>query len=218
MMDIKKMQHGAQGFVTYSLKQGIQNFGDEAQKSALKEMKQLHDHQYFQPIWKESLSETERKRALESLIFLVKKRDRTIKSWHCANGSTQWDYMSHEDVSSPTIKHQSNSSNSYHRSWRGSRHHDARDAFVQTYLEQQDKDGNRTIMKIQGVLVDILIEMDPIYKDFTIIEGTQKVLYIHITRAIYGLLVLAILFYKKLVGNLTKYRIILNPRPVSQCN
>ena len=29
--------------------------------------------------------------------------------------------------------------------------------------------------------------------------------------AIYGLIVLAILFYKKLVGNLIKYRFILNP-------
>ena len=82
---------------------------------------------------------------------------------------------------------------------------DIPNTFLQTKLEQQDKDGNRMIMKIHGVVVDILIEMDPIYKDLTIIEGTQKVLYIHITRAMYGLLVLAILFYKKLVGDLTKY-------------
>ena len=87
---------------------------------------------------------------------------------------------------------------------------DIPNTFVQTKLEQQDKDSNSTIMKIQGVLVDILIKMDPIYKDFAIIEGTQNILYIHNTRAIYGLLVSAILFYKKLVSNLTKYGFILN--------
>ena len=50
-MDFKKMQHEVKFIVTYSLKQGIQKFGDEeAQKSALKEMKQLPDSKCFQPI------------------------------------------------------------------------------------------------------------------------------------------------------------------------
>ena len=38
-------------------------------------------------------------------------------------------------------------------------------AFVQTDVEEKDKDGNRTIMKIRGVCVDILCEIDPIYRD-----------------------------------------------------
>ena len=36
-------------------------------------------------------------------------------------------------------------------------------AFVQTDVEKVDKDGNRTIMKIRGVLVDILCKMEPSY-------------------------------------------------------
>ena len=48
--------------------------------------------------------------------------------------------------------------------------------FVQTHVEEKDKDGNQTIMKIRGVCVDILCEIDPIYGDYTVTERNQKVL------------------------------------------
>ena len=54
-------------------------------------------------------------------------------------------------------------------------------AFVQTHVEEKDKDGNQTIMKIRGVCVDILCETNPIYRDYMVTEGNQKVLYVHIT-------------------------------------
>ena len=66
---------------------------------------------------------------------------------------------------------------------------DIPNTFVQTHVEEKDKDGNRTIMKIRGVSVDILCEIDPIYWDYTVAEGNQKVLYVHITQAIYRMLV-----------------------------
>jgi hypothetical protein len=52
--------------------------------------------------------------------------------------------------------------------------------------------------------------MDPVYRDFVVMEGNQKVLYVHITKAIYGLLKSAMLFYKKLVADLIKYGFKLN--------
>ena len=54
-------------------------------------------------------------------------------------------------------------------------------AFVQAHVEEKDKDGNQAIMKIRGVCVDILCEIDPIYRDYMVTEGNQKVLYVHIT-------------------------------------
>jgi hypothetical protein len=74
---------------------------------------------------------------------------------------------------------------------------DIPNAFIQTTVEEMEKDSNRTIMKIPRVLVDILCEVDPVYKDF---ED-------HIN----GLLVSAMLFYKKLVVDLMKYRFKINP-------
>ena len=46
---------------------------------ALKEMKQLHNP-CFEPIREESRNSTEHKRALESLIFLTKKKNGAVKA------------------------------------------------------------------------------------------------------------------------------------------
>ena len=53
--------------------------------------------------------------------------------------------------------------------------------FVQTHVEEKDKDRNKTIMKIQGVCVDILCEINHICRDYMVTEGNQKVLFVHIT-------------------------------------
>jgi hypothetical protein len=67
-------------------------------------MKQLHDRKCFQAIYSESLSEIERKRALESLLlFIVEKKSGLLKSRHCANGNPQHQWMNREEVSSPTV-------------------------------------------------------------------------------------------------------------------
>ena len=66
-------------------------------------------------------------------------------------------------------------------------------------------------MKIRGVLVDILCELDPVYRDYVAYDNGRKVLYVHITKAIYGLLVSAMLFYKKLLADLIKYGFTVNP-------
>ena len=42
-MDISSIQHGEQFLTTYSLKKGIQKFGERGRESALKEIKQMHD-------------------------------------------------------------------------------------------------------------------------------------------------------------------------------
>ena len=58
--------------------------------AAYKEMKQLHNRVAFEPVRVEDLTELEKRRAMESLIFLVEKRDTsTIMGRVCANGSSQ---------------------------------------------------------------------------------------------------------------------------------
>ena len=78
-------------------------------------------------------------------------------------------------------------------------------------MEEKDKDGNQTIMKIRQVCVDILCEIDPIYLDYMVTEGNQKVLYVHITQAIYRMPVSAMLNYCKLTKALLSYGFELNP-------
>jgi hypothetical protein len=79
---------------------------------------------------------------------------------------------------------------------------DIPNAFIQTEVEEKDSDGNHVIMKITGILIDILCELDNKYIPYITCEDRKKVLYVHILKAIYGLLISAILFYKKLVKDL----------------
>ena len=96
-------EHGQQHVVIYSLKAAINKFGDQAKPSAHKEMKQLHDRSCFRPVHKCLLSKSKRHRAKESLLFLTEKWDKTIKSQHCANGSTQCAYMECDKAMSLTV-------------------------------------------------------------------------------------------------------------------
>jgi hypothetical protein len=127
----------------------------------------------------------ERKRSMESLIFLTEKRDETIKARMCANSSTQRTYIAREEATSPTAaatdailitgvidaKQQ-----------RDVMTLDVPNAFVQTPIPQT---GDKIIMKIRGSLVDILIEICPgIYDEYVVKEGKQQILYVRMLMAL----------------------------------
>ena len=81
---------------------------------------------------------------------------------------------------------------------------DVPNAFVQTNMppEMLSK-GSRIIMKIKGVLVDILYAMDPMeYGNYIVYEFGEKVLYLVLTKVLYGMLVASLLWYKKLKKDL----------------
>ena len=162
-MKMTKIEHGNQYVVTYSLRKGIKEFGEQGKQSVVKEMKQLHDRNCFKPVNITTLSPTEKKRALESLIFLTEKQDGTIKARHCANGSVQREWMSRENVSSPTVNTESTLLTAVIEAEEGREVAtcDIPNAFIQTQVEEVDQEGNRTIMNIKGSLIDILCEMDP---------------------------------------------------------
>jgi hypothetical protein len=84
---------------TYSLMKGIKEFGDKGRQATHNKMKQLHDRIVFKPIAIEELSAIEKRRAMESLIFLTEKKDGRIKARTCTNGSTQQEYTDWEEAS-----------------------------------------------------------------------------------------------------------------------
>ena len=143
----RSLQYGNQYVTTYSLQRGVKEFGEQGKQAALKEMKQLHDRECFKPIHKSEVSDIEKKRAMESLLFLVEKRDGSIKARHCANGSTQREYMSREEVSSPTVSTESTLLTSVIEAEEGRDVGtcDIPNAFVQTEVSKKDHEGNRTI-------------------------------------------------------------------------
>eukprot|EP00543_Licmophora_paradoxa_P010625 CAMPEP_0202466662 /NCGR_PEP_ID=MMETSP1360-20130828/69430_1 /ASSEMBLY_ACC=CAM_ASM_000848 /TAXON_ID=515479 /ORGANISM="Licmophora paradoxa, Strain CCMP2313" /LENGTH=141 /DNA_ID=CAMNT_0049090879 /DNA_START=1 /DNA_END=423 /DNA_ORIENTATION=+ len=141
-------------------------------------MKQLHDRVVFKPIHIHELTPKEKKRAMESLMFLVEKRDGTVKARTCANGSTQRSYTPKEEASSPTASSEAILITGVveAKQHRDVMTLDIPNAFVQTSVPQ---DGDKIVMKIRGTLVDILCPICPeVYEPYVTYEGKHKVLYV----------------------------------------
>ncbi len=80
---------------------------------------------------------------------------------------------------------------------------DIPNAFIQAELKEVEDGDERVMMKITGVLVDMLVELNPqLYGPHVVYEKRGKVLYVQVLRVIYGMLVSAILWYNKLRGGL----------------
>lgn len=70
-------------------------------------------------------------------------------------------------------------------------------AFVQTEMPKKAV-RECIIMKVRGKLVEWLVELDPIrYNNKIVYEKGQKVLYLEELKAIYGMLVASLLWYRK---------------------
>ena len=83
--------------------------------------------------------------------------------------------------------------------------------FIQVNMPEVDGNGDHTIMKLRGQVVRMLCQIDTSYKKYVVIKNGQEVLYVHITKAIYRLLLSALLFYKKLSMDLLKQDYKINP-------
>jgi hypothetical protein len=132
------------------------------------------------------LSIIKRRRAMESLIFLTEKKDGTIKAQTCANGSTQREYTGQDEAISPTALTESHLITAVIDAKQG---RDVMTANIPNAIVQMDitnKNNNeKTIMKIRGTLVDMLVDIDPmIYQDYVLYEGKNKILYVEMKKAL----------------------------------
>jgi len=84
---------------------------------------------------------------------------------------------------------------------------DIPNAFIQT-----PHTGSRVIMKVKGQLAVILVKTCPeLYKDYLVYENGVPVIYLEVLKALYGMLESSLLFYRKLVKDLTENGFTLNP-------
>ena len=89
---------------------------------------------------------------------------------------------------------------------------DMPNAFIQAYVPETKKGEDRITMKIRGKLVDILLMLAPeIYSDYVVYKNGQKVLYVQVLRAIYGMLTAALHWYNPLHGDMEEVGFVFNP-------
>jgi hypothetical protein len=162
------------------------------------------------------MTQIERRKAQQALMFLGEKRDRTIKGRRVYNGKSTREWLSREDSASPTAALESIMLTAVIDA------HEERDvmtcnipnAFIQALMPEVKDGDERVMMKITGVLVDLLVELNPeLYGPYVIYEKHKrnKVLHVQVMRAIYGMLEAAILWYKKFRGELEQKGFKFNP-------
>ena len=79
-------------------------------------------------------------------------------------------------------------------------------AFIQTKIPPNKYGKERVIMKITGVLVDMLFELDSeTYRKHVVFENVRKGIYVVVLVSIYGMITAALLFHNKFQWRFGKY-------------
>ena len=130
-------------------------------------------------------------------MFISEKRDKSIKGRMVLNGKPTREWLSREDLASPTAALESIMLTAVIDATERCNIMtcDIPNAFIQAEVSAEETGEERVMMKITGVLVDMLVEINPtLYGPHVVYEKRGKVLYVHVLRALYGMLKAALLW------------------------
>ena len=191
------LEHTA--FTQHSVKKGLKLFGKAGEQAILKELQQLHGRSVIKPKHPNKLTKSEKRDALQYLMFLKEKRTGQIKGRGCADGRKQRSFLSKEDTSSPTVAIESVMLTA---TIEAQEERDVATADIPGAFMQADMD-DVVHMKIEGTMAELLCKIDESYKEYLVEENGRLVLYLQLMKALYGTLKAALLFWKRLTDVLT---------------
>ena len=157
----------------YVLQKGIKLYGQKAIDGAIKEMEQLNNRDCFMPVRLEDLTDLERQRIRRAIMLVTQKRDGTVKNRTVFDGSGTRDWISKEETASPTVTTESVMMTAAveAKEKRDTMINDVPNAFIQALIPLLKDNDARIVMKITGILVKILLELDPErYKDYVVLR------------------------------------------------
>ena len=148
---------------------------------------------------------------LESHMFLKQKWNGKINVQTVSGGKKQWTYIPKEYASSPTISTEYVLLTSIvdAKENRDVSVIDIPNAFIQTRVEEKKY---MAIINIRGVLVDIICKISSYYKAY-VTRGKRGVnnLLLHCQNALYGTIVVSLLYYRKFTKSLESIGFDINP-------
>ena len=134
-------------------------FVEKSDAAVVKELTHTHELETYEPILDPDLSWEEKKKALESLLFITEKRNGDIKASKVADGSKQRTYNEYykADGSSPTITTEIIFFTGVvdSREGRAVAVLDIANAFLRAH------NGERFPMLLRGKLAEIMVRIDP---------------------------------------------------------
>ena len=160
------------------------------------------------------MSPTEKKKALNGIMLVTEKREKSVKGRLVYDRSKTRDWVSWEEAASPTVSLESLFLTSVidAKENRDVMTCDIPNAFIQAHMPRTNAGDERVIMKVTGMLVDLLVQLSPnTYGPHVVFESGKKVIYLQVLRALYGMLVAAILWYQKLRKDLESIGFKINP-------
>ena len=196
----------------HSLKRAARLFGPKAMEAAGKELQQIHDFGTYVPMDPSKLTREEKKKAIEALMFVTEKRNGQLKARKCAVGSKQRTFEGYQksDGTAPTV---STDSVLITAALEAAERRDVATLDIPGAFLNTDLDDEETIMLLRGHMVELMVQVDPkMYRKHVITSSKgEPLLYVKLSKAIYGLLRSALLFYRKLRGELEAYDFVINP-------
>ena len=101
-LNTRVVREGASFAQQYLLNKGLKIFGQKGRDASKKEMDQLHRTSCFTPKSIAKMTQIERRKAQQALMFLGEKRCGTVKGRMVYNGKPTREWLSREDSASPT--------------------------------------------------------------------------------------------------------------------
>ncbi|CAJ1966431.1 unnamed protein product [Cylindrotheca closterium] len=194
------------------LNKGLKIFKERGKEAALKELDQLIKRSCWTPISIGELTESEKRKAVDAMMLLAEKNSGDIKGCFVYKGNETRDWLSQEDTASPTTSHEGICCTGVIDVHEGRcmMSMDIPNAFIQTLMPDLGDGEDRVIMKVTGLMVQYMINLDPTYRDYVVYENGKSVIYVVILCAIYGMLQALLLWYRNLRASLEEYGFVFN--------
>jgi hypothetical protein len=213
-LNTRVVREGASFAQQYLLNKGLKIFGQKGQDASKKEMDQLHRRSCFTPKSIAKMTQIERRRAQQALMFREKSKTEPLKGeWSTMESQPENGYQERTlRVQQQHLKALTAVIDAHEE--RDVMTCDIPNVFIQALMPEVKDGDERVMMKITGVLVDMLVELNPeLYGPYVVFERNRqnKVLYVQVMRVIYGMLEDAILWYKKFRGELKQKGFKFNP-------
>ena len=183
-----------------TVKKGLKLFGAAGADALKRELEQLIYRKVMKGRHPKDLTTAQKKAALRYLMFLKQKRCGKIKGRGCADGRKQRLYKTKDETSSPTISTEA--------------------LFLTCMIDALERrcivtcdipgafmhaDIDELIhLKLEGEIAELLLKVDPSYGAFVSTENGKTVIYAELSKALYGTLQAALLFWQNLTKFLTE--------------
>jgi hypothetical protein len=202
---------------SYSFKAGLKKFGEIDEKAAMTELTQLHNYTTYHPVHASSLSPEDHRKALSSLMNIVKKRDGSVCTHACMDGSKESLEPGYKkkDGASPMVATDSKLICATINDHKGG---DVATINIPGAFLNECNDRD-TIMLLKGHLAKLMVQVDThLYCKYIIHDKkNQPLLYVKLTKAIYGLLKSALLLHRKFINDLKSYSSLFVINPYNPC-